>query len=442
MHELSRLFDPKSIAVIGVSRKLGKVGRVIFRNLVKHYKGALYPVNPAGGEAEGYELLSYEDLPEIDLAIFAIPAEKVPESLSKVDARFAVVISGGFGEVGRRDLDERLLKVAREKGTRILGPNCLGFVSVPSKINATFIPDYRLNLPKEGGISIISQSGATLATLLDWANEKGLGISRAISYGNQLDIKDYELLSFLENDEKTEVIGVYVEGLSNGKRFLEIAREVSKPIVVLKSGRTKKGKVAARSHTGALAGEDKIYEGAIKQMRASRARDVESMLNAMAILEKFGRVKGKVGVITCGGGFGVMCVDALESSGIELAEISEETKEKLKQIMPERVVISNPLDLTGDADAERFLLGLKAFEEDENVDVILIIFLFQLPGHDLRIVDYFLSYKPKKPVLIISPPGSFASFFNRKLKDKYLVFEIPEKAAEALSIAMEACKKC
>jgi len=433
---LELFFNPRSIAIFGASRNAEKPGRVILRNLLQGgYGGEVYPLNPKATEIEGLKVYTVQDLPDVDLGIFAIRAELVPGALREAAEKLkaALIISGGFGEVGRNDLEKELLEIGEEYGIRIWGPNCLGIMNSHANLDATFIPLERMEMPKKGKVSILSQSGATLASIVDWANMKGMGVSKLASYGNQIDVSDYEILEYFAKDPETDVIGVYVEGLKDGRRFFEIARKIRKPVVYLKAGKGEKGRRAARSHTGALAGDYRVYRGVLKQAGMGEARNLEEFMNALSVLERW-RIRGKrVGVVTCGGGFGVMTVDAAEENGLELVELE---LKNLRKEFPERVVLGNPVDLTGDATPEMFE---RVIEEIKlQVDAIFVILLFQLPRLNERIAEV-LHQHAELPILIVSPPGEKANRFNSILK--LPVFESPEKAVGAFRTAYEACSR-
>ncbi|MBR9681703.1 MAG: CoA-binding protein [Candidatus Altiarchaeota archaeon] len=426
---LDIFFKPKSIAVFGVSRNLEKPGRVLYENLIKcGFRGEVYPLNPNLQELDGKKVVSPEELPKVDLGIFVIPAPIVPESLRQVASKLkgALVIAGGFGEVGRKDLDQQLLEITEEFKIRLWGPNCVGLINPYLNLNATFFPTERIDMPTPGKIALLSQSGATIASLIDWSNKMKIGFSKIASYGNQLDVNETEILQYFMKDKKTKALGFYLEGLKDGKEFLRKVK-ITKPVIALKAGKTEKGILAAKSHTGAMAGSYKIYEGVFSQMGISMSRDIESLLDSLKLLDS-SKPKGKrVAVITCGGGYGVMASDALEASGLELSNLSKKTLTALKKHYSERVVIGNPIDLTGSATPDDFGFAFRQISKDKSVDAILTIFLFQLPTLNESVVNELPH--TDKPMVIVSPPGKFASKVNALLVEKWPVVSTPEEAA-------------
>jgi acetate---CoA ligase (ADP-forming) len=433
---LSKFFKPKSIAVFGASRTLEKPGRVLLRNLLYGgYGGRVYPVNPNVGELDGLRVYSPEDVPAADLGIFIIPAPAVPKALEQSGDRLkaALVVSGGFGEVGAGKLDEALLAAAQKHDIRVWGPNCLGFMNTHERLNATFLPLSRLPIPPQGKVSILSQSGATVASVLDWATTINLGVSKVASYGNQLDVSDHEILDYFLDDPETDVIGFYVEGVKDGRELVKAARKGGKPVIVLKAGKTTAGVRAAKSHTGALAGDYQVFRGFARQMDWGLARDPEEFLLSLKARSMWKRDVKSVGVVTCGGGYGVMTSDALESKGLRLAELTE-AKSCLVGKFPKRVCLDNPIDLTGDATPEMFSWALDALTKDGAVDAIVVILLMQLPRLTSKIVDVLRGYtKGEKPLVVVSPPGTYASGINSLMENVPLVSS-PEKAAGVLSV--------
>jgi len=432
---LDKFFNPKTVAVFGASRSLEKPGRVVLRNLVYGgFEGKVYPVNPNSDEIDHLKCYSASDVPKSDLGIFVIPAPLVPKALEESRDRLkaALVMSGGFGEVGRIDLDEQLLKAA--DGLPVFGPNCLGVLNTHNSFGATFLPRSRLPLPPVGNVSILSQSGATVASVLDWAGTMKLGISKVASYGNQLDVSDYEILDYFMNDDKTDVIGFYVEGLKDGRKLIDVARKGEKSVIVLKAGRTEAGIEAAKSHTGALAGSYKVFKGVIHQLGWGIARDPEEFLLALKARSIWKKNVSSVGIVTCGGGFGVMASDAVEQLGMNLANLSNETKKEMKKEFPPRVSVNNPVDLTGDATPKMFDTAINALMKDGSVDGLIIIILMQLPKLNAGIIEVLKSAANETtPLVVVSPPGAYASGINSLLRDIPLVSS-PEKAAGVLAV--------
>jgi len=377
---LDALFNPRSIAVIGASQDPKKVGFAVLNNLIKfNFKGAIYPVNPAGGEILG--LKAYPKISdigkEIDLAVIVIPAKFVPASLRECAAagiRSAVVISAGFKEAGKDGtlLEEELSRIAKEQNIRILGPNCLGLINTANDMNATFAADM---LPR-GSIGFFSQSGAMGIAIMDWAIGNEVGFSKFISLGNKADLSEIDFIEYFMNDPETSLILGYIEDVVDGKRFMEIAQKATKvkPIVLLKSGGTEAGARAASSHTGALAGSDIAFDAAFKQTGVVRAQGVQDLFDtAMAFSE--GKIPHGNGllVITNAGGPGIIAADTAERLGIALPHMTRESITAMSLKLPPNATVFNPVDVIGDATSERYAAVLEQASKDPNVDGILVI---------------------------------------------------------------------
>lgn len=372
------LFETRSIAVIGASTKEEKVGHVILRNLIRSgFSGDLYPVNPGADYILG--LKAYPDLVSIpgpvELAVVVVPNIAVPRVMEQAGTKgvkAAVIISAGFRETGKEgaELEKRVGEIASRHGIRVLGPNCLGIISTPNKMNATFTDDY----PSMGGVAITSQSGAMGTIVLDWAKSTRVGFSHFISVGNKLDIDEVDLLEYLREDEQTTVIGMYVEGLDRGRKFIEQASATSryKPILALKAGRTDTGAKAASSHTGALSGSDKIYDAALAQAGVIRVMTIDEFFDLLQAFANMPLPKGDgVGIITNAGGLGVMAADACSDHGLGMATLARETVARLKTRLPEESNFYNPVDVIGDADATRYEFAARTVMEDPNVNCVL-----------------------------------------------------------------------
>jgi acetyl coenzyme A synthetase (ADP forming)-like protein len=377
---MKELFEAGSIAVVGASHKPAKVGHIIVKNLIASgYRGHLYPVNPKSEEILG--LKCYPDLAsvpgEVEMAVVVVPNLIVPQVMEEAGAKgvkVAVVISAGFREVGKDgvELERSVGEIARRHGIRVLGPNCLGVISTSNAMNATFTNDN----PREGPIAITSQSGAICSVVLDWAKEMRLGFSKFISVGNKLDIDEADLLAYLKDDDRTKVIGMYIEGMGRGREFLTIARGASrsKPIIALKAGRTSSGAKAASSHTGALSGSDKVYEAALTQAGVVRVRTIDELFD---LLQVFGTMPVPAGdglsIVTNAGGLGVMAADAVSDNGLTLSSFVPETIERLRSILPDEANFYNPVDVIGDADAARYESAIRTVMEDPNVHMVLAL---------------------------------------------------------------------
>ncbi len=441
---LEPFFNPASIAVIGASRDSGKPGRAILKNLMGHYKGKLYPVNPKVPEIDG--LKCYPGVLEIpgtiELAVISVPAPLVPQVLEecgKKKVKCAIVISGGFSEMGNHDLEKTVVDTAKKHGIRIVGPNCLGILDVHAGANMMFLPTFRVPIPKPGPVAFVSQSGAVCATGLDMAAADGIGISKMVSYGNKVDVDEVEMLKYLENDDNTRVIMLYVESIKRGREFIEVASRVSrkKPIVAFKAGKSSSGARAVASHTGSLAGDAKIYEIAFKKAGIIEATSMEEMLDFAKAFAMQPPAKGnRIMVVTSGGGFGVMATDAIEQEGMTMASLRPEVIADLKSKMPAHVVIKNPIDITGDADSERYRLSMEAVLEEKGVDAVALLLFFQLPrisDEIIPMVEDLLVKGRGKPIVGVSAGSEFSVVHYRRIEEFGLpMYPTPERAIKAL----------
>ncbi|MFP4508110.1 MAG: acetate--CoA ligase family protein [Candidatus Acetothermia bacterium] len=374
---LEKLFHPSSVAVIGASRKKGEVGREVLTNLLESFEGEVYPVNPKADRLEDLECFDrIAEVPgPVDLAVIAVPAPVVPGVLrecSEVNIRNAIVVSGGFKEIGEEGakLESELAEVARENGMNVIGPNAIGVISTGSNLNATFAQEMAL----PGNISFMSQSGAFCTAVLDWANETGMGFNHFVSLGNKAVLDEIDLIEEWNRDDDTDVILAYLEGIERGQEFVKVAKEITEetPMVVVKSGRTDEGASAAASHTGTLTGSDDAYEAAFAQSGVIRAEDIEELFDFGSILAHQKPPKNKkVGILTNAGGPGVMATDALGGYGLELAELQDSTLEKLEGVLSSLASRKNPIDLTGKADEDDYREALEYMIEDDNVGSVL-----------------------------------------------------------------------
>ncbi len=445
MNQLDCFFNPGAVAVIGASRNPKKVGHVIFRNFVEdEFRGKVFPINPNAREIFGRKcypsVLSVRE--KIDLAVISVPAHLVPGVLRECGKKkipAVIIISGGFREIGNTELEETVKTTLKKHKIRAMGVNCIGVFDPCTGVDTFFLPRYKLERPDAGDMAFISQSGALGSVVLDWMAMKGYRISKFVSYGNATDIDEADLLDYLSRDPKTRVICCYFEGLSRGRKFFDICSRVSKkkPVIVIKGGQTKAGKTAVSSHTGSLAGESAVASAAFRQAGAIEAHTLEQLFDYARVLATQPMPRGKKTlIITDGGGFGVLTTDWLIKSGLELAEMSAASVQAMKKLYPEHVVIKNPLDLTGDADAERYRTALNFALKDPGVDMIAVITLFQIPTLTAEIVDVVSSYAEKKlkPIIVIAAGGRFTEVLKKVLEDNGVpAFSYPEKATQALS---------
>lgn len=377
VEDLRPIFSPKSIAVVGASRSPMKIGYEILQNvLVQGYTGKVYPINPETPQIMGIKtqpsVLAVKD--DIDLAIIAVPAEFVPKVMTecaKKKVKGAIVISSGFGEVGEQGkrLEDEVLQIARSGGIRLIGPNTLGYKDPIDNLDAAFV----FGMPRPGDIALISQSGALCIGMIYYANGEHIGLSRVISVGNKADVDDADLIEYLDQDKATKVIAMYIEGIKDGKKFLDAARRSKKPIVAIKAGRTPAGSAAASTHTGSLSGSDAVYDSAFRQVHIQRAYDVIELFDfARALAYQPPAPGNRVGIISNGGGAGIMVADWCESIGLKVPNLAKKTIEGLKPLLPNITTARNPLDVTGDARFYRYHATGSVMISDPNVDALVM----------------------------------------------------------------------
>ncbi len=446
-----KFFAPSSVALIGASPVKGTIGRAIMDNLIEKFKGRIYPVNIKYDEVLGFKAYkSCLELPEApDLIVVAVPAKAVPSVLDECGSRgvkAAIVISAGFKEIGPQgeSLEKELVSIAKKHGMRVVGPNCLGIYDAYTGLDTIFNPSDRQSKPPPGDVAFISQSGALGAAVLDWLSEAGVGMSKFVSYGNAADVKEWELIEFLAHDPKTKVILTYIEGVEDGRKFLNSIRtavRLGKPVVVLKAGKSEKGMRAVASHTGSLAGSYQIYEAALKQAGAIVVKELNELILVAKTLSWLPTPKGnKLAIVTNGGGAGVLATDAAELEGLKIAELSDEVKEYLKKELPPAASVQNPVDILGDAPPARYKVAVEAVLRDNNVDLVLVITLMQSPAFEpLSFIKELstLAKLYKKPIVLASPGGSYTEKYTETLEREVRIpaFKTPEEAVKALRYA-------
>jgi len=377
---LEYLLYPKSIAVVGASRTPGKVGHEIMVNLTAgDYAGRIIPVNPAAEQVAGIECVP--DLDDysggIDLVVIAVPAPQVLDAVRssiKAGAKAMAIITAGFGELGQQggETQRQIAELCAEAGIRLLGPNCLGLINTRHKMNASFSK----RMPLQGGISVLSQSGAVCTAMLDWAAARGLGLAKVVSIGNKADLNEVDFLEAFAEDEHTKVIVGYLESISSGERFIRAARAAAsaKPLVLMHAGITKAGMRAALAHTGHPAGDDIAYAAAFKRAGVIRAESFDALFDYAAALSMQVLPKGnRVAIITNAGGPGVMAADAVERAGMQVASLNSTSAETLRHVLPDAAIIDNPIDVLGDADPQRYKKAVDAAKDDDSVDAIIVI---------------------------------------------------------------------
>jgi acetyl coenzyme A synthetase (ADP forming)-like protein len=438
------LFQPRTIAVFGASTNPAKVGyRVVENLLVGGYQGTLYPISPKGGEILGCPVSTSlgEISEDIDIAVMAIPARFVFDAVvecGKKGVKHLVVITSGFSEVGNIEEEERIVAYAREHGMRVLGPNVFGIYSDACSMNATFGPSGILS----GHVAIVTQSGALGIAMIGKTAAESLGLSAVVSVGNKSDIDEADLLEYLGRDENTRVILLYIEGVKNGHRLARTLRWVTqrKHVVVIKSGRSKRGAMAAASHTGSLAGADDVFDAVMKQCGALRAEDVQDAFNWVQYLASAPAPSGKEAVIiTNGGGIGVMATDACEKYEIALFDDQRLLKEAFSEVMPDFGSSKNPVDLTGQATAEDYTKALEAALEEDGIHSVMALYcetaLFDTQEFGRLIRKTYERFRERKPIVFTLFGGAKIEALVRELRmDGIPVFANVYEAVSCLGV--------
>ncbi len=440
---IDKLFSPSAVAIVGASRNPKKFGNVVLKNFLLSFRGKIYPVNPNIGEIMG--LKSYPKVSAIkdhvDLAVIIVPTDialDTVEDCGKKGVKSLVIITSGFAETGNVGKEETLAAIIKKYGMRAVGPNCIGILDTASGVDTIFNPQYKLNRPSKGPVSFISQSGALGAAVLDWAHSELMGMSKFVSYGNGIDVREPELIEYLGSDETTKAIALYIEGVKDGKKFIDACSRVSKkkPIVALKAGKSEAGSNAVMSHTGSLAGSSAVFSGVFKQCGVIEVDDIDELFDYSRILAYQKPLKGnRIAVITNGGGFGVLAADAIEENGMRLANFSPDAGKRLRDVLPGHVNIRNPLDLAGDADSKRYKDAIGILSAEEGIDIMLIAILMQISTLDSSVIDIVseLHREQKKPVVVCSAGGNFTQLHMHALeKEGVPAYSTPRKAVKAI----------
>ncbi|HLN90148.1 MAG TPA: GNAT family N-acetyltransferase [Candidatus Binatia bacterium] len=389
---LDKIFNPQNVAIIGASDVEGSVGYSIVKNFTQTgYTGKVYFVNIKKPEILGVKTYqSVDQIPEpVDLAMIATPAKTVPdvmEECGEAHVKGVIIVSAGFKETGTagKALEEKISQAAKKYGIRVIGPNCIGIIRPRINLNATFLN----KMPKSGNVAFLSQSGALGSAILDWAISENIGFSNFVSVGSMIDVDFGDLIDYFGGDPKTKSILMYVEGITEARKFMSAARHFArtKPIIVVKSGRFSESAKAAASHTGSLSGEDDIYDAAFKRAGIVRVSEIADLFNAAEVLGTQPLPKGpRLAIITNAGGPGVMATDALIAQGGKLAQLSQKTLDALNAILPSFWSHGNPIDVLGDAKADRYKAAVESCLNDEGVDGILIVFTQQADSASVEI---------------------------------------------------------
>ncbi|TAF11002.1 MAG: GNAT family N-acetyltransferase [Nostocales cyanobacterium] len=443
INPLDAIFQPKTVAVIGATEKPGSVGRTLLWNLITNpFGGTVFPINPQRHSVLGIKAYpTIFDVPEpIDLAVIATPAQTVPKIISDcvdIGVKGAIIISAGFKEAGAKGiaLEQEILQQAYRGKIRIIGPNCLGVMSPRTGLNATFAS----KIARPGNVGFISQSGALCTSILDWSLQENVGFSSFVSIGSMLDINWGDLIYYLGDDPHTKSIVIYMESIGDARSFLSAAREVAltKPIIVIKAGRTEAAAKAAASHTGALAGSDAVLDAAFRRCGVLRVNSISDLFDMSEVLAKQPRPKGpRLTILTNAGGPGVLATDTLIESGGELATISSEIITSLNDILPPQWSHNNPIDILGDADPQRYTKALEIAAKDPNSDGLLVILTPQSMTDPTQTAEQLKPYAQmsNKPILASWMGGADVATGEQILNHQGIpTYRYPDTAARIFS---------
>ncbi len=460
---IKHIFNPKSISVIGASRDPKSVGYGILKNLVKGcvlrckycspFIGKVFAVNPFAEEILGIRceksILNIKD--KIDIAIIATPVAIVENQVNlciKKGVNGVIIVSAGFSEIGERGkrLQDKIVNRLRKAKITLIGPNCLGIIRTSTHLNASFAP----SMPPKGDIAFISQSGALIDSIIDWAIEERYGLSSIVSLGNSADKDASDFIEYFGKDKETKVITVYMEGLKDGKKFLNVSSRIGKkkPIIVVKAGRTMHGAKAVSSHTGSLAGDYEVYKSAFKQARVILTESIEEMFDlAKALSTQPIPKKNSIAIITNGGGAGVLCADYCAEFGVKLAEIDKNTIEELNKsgVMHPSYSRSNPLDIIGDALPERYRIAVDTLLSKEYISGIIVIQTLQTMTdtiEDAKIVIEANKKYPSKSIICTYMGGKFTKSSVKYLQENNIPdYNDVRKSAKAMAVLVSRIKK-
>jgi len=422
---MKRFFEAKTIAVIGASRNKEKVGNIVFGNLIENPRLKIFPINPNADSILGHKAYgSVLDIPyNVEMAVIAIPAEFVPKAVGECGEKGiknVVIISSGFSETGNEQVNDETREAAEKYGIKIIGPNVLGIINPYKNMNASFFRD----MPDKGNVAFISQSGAVGTAVLDKALKKKLGFSGFISLGNMMNQNFIHALEYFAQDMYTEIILLYVESLGEGlgREFIDLCKEISKKkkIIAIKAGKSEKGKKAAETHTAALSSASEVYSGAFKQAGIIEVDSLEEMFRAAEIFSKYPKIGKRAGIITNAGGLGVLAVDVCSESGLEIPEIPDEVLKELDSFLPEGYSRNNPLDILGDALAERYEKVMKILGRRELFDFFVVIVSPQEMTEPLETAKVLMSLG--RPVFPCFIGGKSFEFSKKFLEEQGMIY--------------------
>jgi acetate---CoA ligase (ADP-forming) len=444
-HELSPFFAPLGVAVVGASQNPVKLSYGLARNLLQsNYSGVVHFVNPKGGSLWGRPIYpTLKEVPDpVDLAVLLIPAKFVPKAVhdcGKRGIKAVIIGSGGFRETGSEGLrlEEECVRIAREYGLRLMGPNCIGLLDTHLPIDATFLPPPG---PTPGDVAFVSHSGAICAAVIDWARGQGFGLSRLVSLGNQADVTETDILAPVAADRYTRVLALYLEGVSDGRRFVEEAGKVArkKPVIALKVGRFTSGQKAVASHTGAMAGKENAYNAAFQKAGVIRADTSEEMFDWARALAWCPLPNGRsMAVLTNAGGPGVTASDAIEVNGLKLALFNDQTRQALKEVLPPAASLLNPVDMLASASPEEYASSLRILLSDPGVDGVLVILPpppMYTAGAVARAIIPIIHSSDKPVVVALMGERLIQEAVEHFRAARVPEYRFPERAASALAI--------
>ncbi len=444
--DISFFFSPESIAIIGASPAGGKVSNSVMENLrLTGYEGRVSLVNPKYDSINEVKCLdSVTDISEdVDLAIVCVPASAaatVMEEIASKKVKGAILVTAGFKEIGEQgaEIEERISQIARQSGVRLMGPNCLGIFDNISKLDTFFIVRDRIKRPPIGGLSILSQSGSFAGTIMDSLADMGEGVARIVNYGNRADVGETECLEFLAEDPATTAVGIYIESVDDGQKFIRAAQKCvqKKPVFAIKIGRHEAGISATRSHTGAIAGRYEIYRAAFRKAGIIEVTGYGEFLDACRLLTRLKKSGGKrVLILTDGGGMGASVADACADHGLDVTPLPDEVKEKLSSQLPAFCAISNPMDITGSATDQDFITVLDAAMA--HYDMVIVMALWGPPLLTDALIGMIkdASVRIAKPFIMCNPGGAYTKKRNKMFEKAGLpVLTTPESAARAAKI--------
>jgi len=441
--QLLPLLRPDGVAVVGAAREPQKIGHVVVKNLIAggYPRERIFPVNPNADSILDLKCYaSVKDIPsKVEMAVIVVPAKVVPQVLRDCGdkgIKAVAVITAGFKEVGNVEGEKEIVRIAREEGVRLLGPNIVGVADTVKNVNASFLH----SLPLKGSIGFISQSGALAIGLTGWTEQRNIGLSDLVSIGNKADVSETNLMQFFSEDENTKVIALYIEGMDDGRRFLKVAREISKvkPVIALKAGRAERTTAAIVSHTGSLAGADEAYEAAFKQAGVIRAPTILELFDWATAFTMLPLPRGEEAVIvTNGGGAGVMATDAAEVNDVKLMDLPQDLATQLRKFMPPFGSVLNPVDLTGMASAEDYRGAVEALLNDESVRNVIVLYCHTAQTKPTDVAEAVIKAKEsarvKKPVVVNMIGGEECNTGIGILMERGVpAYDTPEKAVAAL----------